>query len=90
MIKIFKKCGAWALSAIALIFAFVPEKCFSKSVLFANVSEEVIIILNRFCVFAIVFVLTAIVYALCLKFRTNITIKGCNYSISVEYGDLLK
>ena len=90
MIKTLKKCGAWALSVIALLFAFVPEKCFSKSILFANTSEEVTIVLNRFCVFAIVFVLTVIVYALWLKFRTNITIKGYNYSINVEHGDLFE
>ena len=90
MIKTFKRCGAWALSIITLIFAFVPEKCFNKSVLFTNASEEVIIILNRFFVLVIVFVLTAVVYALWLKFRMNIVIKGYNYSIRVEYGDLFE
>lgn len=89
MIKFIKKSSTWALGVISIILTFVPESLFEKCKLF-NFSREINIILSRILVFLAVFVLSAIINALYLHRRKSIYIKGHNYSIQIEYGDLLK
>nr|WP_302585135.1 macro domain-containing protein [uncultured Schaedlerella sp.] len=90
MCKYLKICSAWALSTITIIFTFIPEKCFSQYKLPINVSEEVHIILNRILTYIIVFVISAVLYQWYLQTRKKVTIKGKNYRIQIEYGDLLQ
>lgn len=90
MINFLKKSSTWALSIITLVFTFVPEICFGKFELLSNASEEANIVLTRALAFVVVLVLSIIGNALYLRFRRRIRIKGNNYSIQIEYGDLLK
>lgn len=90
MNKLFKKRIAWTLSIIGVIFTFVPETIFEKYKYLSNFSDEINVILNRVLVFAIVFILVGIINTLYLNCRNSVCIKGHNYSIKVEYGDLLE
>ena len=101
MIDLFKKSGAYAFAIISIVFTFVPETVFARVVLipedtlsqFAwvqNNISEINIILNRVIVFMFIWVVSAIACEGCRYSRNSIKIRGCNYKIIVEYGDLLK
>lgn len=91
VINFFKKYNTWALNITLAIFTFTPEKIFSNykllSKVFSNTSDEVNTLFNRILIFIVLFFLNAI-YLRCL--RKKICIKGKNYSIQIEYGNLLE
>ena len=90
MIKLFKKSKTLALSIITAIFTIVPETAFGKYKLLSHTSGETNIVLARVLTFIAVLVLSMIINALYLFFRKCIHIKGNNYSIQIEYGDLFE
>ena len=90
MTKLLKKTIAWTLSIISVIFTFVPETFFEKYKFVSFFSDEINVILNRSLVFVIVFLLAGIVNAIYLNCRNSICIKGHNYSIKIQYGDLFE
>ncbi|MEG0377156.1 MAG: DUF6430 domain-containing protein, partial [Eubacterium sp.] len=53
-------------------------------------AEEINIIITRILIFAAVWTLITFIYWICQKCQKWITIKGDNYTIKIEYGDLLK
>lgn len=96
------KSSGWAFAIITGVFAFVPESFFGRKEWF---TQELIakfqsipktdvysinITLSRLISFFAIWTATSIIYAIFLKLRTRITIKGQNYCIRVEYGDILK
>lgn len=90
MFKFLKKSITWAVSIITVVFAFVPEKIFGKYKLLLNASDEENVVLNHILTFVAVSILSLMINALYLRFRRRIRIKGNNYSIQIEYGDLLE
>lgn len=90
MIKFLKKSSTWALSIVTVIFTFVPETIFEKYKFASNVSDEVNVVLARTMAFIAVLGLSIIGNTLSLRFRRRIRIKGNNYSIQIEYGDLFE
>lgn len=90
MIKLLKRSIAWTLSIISVIFTFVPETIFEKYKFLYNFTDETNVILNRILVFVGALLLAVIVNVLFLICRNSICIKGHNYSIKIEYGDLLE
>lgn len=100
MINLFKKSTVYTFAIISTIFTFVPEVVFEKKISIENVlknfnlENEVIsainIIVNRILTFVIVWIIVTIFYKIYLRFRNKVIIKGNNYQITVEYGDLLK
>lgn len=102
MINFIVKSVALAFAIVTGIFTFVPEAFFGKhewitqEVLehckwFARLdAQDVNTIISRFVCFLLIWVVTSFLYAAFLKFRRWITIKGQNYSIRVEYGNILK
>ena len=100
MINLFKKSAACAFAIISAVFTFVPEAIFEKIIL---ISEDVLkqislegyaleinIIVNRVLTFGIVWVIAAVGYKVYFLLRKKVRIKGNNYKITVEYGDLFK
>ena len=91
-----------AFATVTGIFTFVPEAFFGKyewitketleqSEWFARLdAQDVNIIISRLMCFLLVCVVTLLLYMAVLKVRRSITIKGQNYSIIVEYGDILE
>lgn len=98
MIGLLKKSAVYAFAIISVVFTFVSEAAFGafgvipESILqvFGDNSSEVNIILNRFLLFVIMWALTLVGYKVYLLCRNKISIKGSNYKITVEYGDLCK
>lgn len=90
MIKLLKKSSTWAISISTGIFTIVPETFFGKYKLGLDVLNETNIILNRVLFFVSMLVLSMIGNAIWLHYRKKIQIKGKNYIIQIEYGDILK
>lgn len=102
MIDFIVKSIAMAFAIVTSIFIFVPEAFFGKyewitqealeqCKWFARLdAQDVNIIISRVVCFLLVWVVTSLLYMVFLKFRRWITIKGQNYSIRVEYGNILK
>lgn len=101
MIELLKKSAVCAFAIICTIFTFVPETIFGKVILipkdvlkqFECLEDNVLeinIIVNRLLVFVVIYVITTIGYKAYLRLRNKISIRGNNYKITVEYGDLLK
>lgn len=102
MINFIVKSVALAFAIVTGIFTFVPEAFFGKDEWitkealvqckwFAHLdAQDVNIIISRLLCFLFVWVVTSFVYMAFLKFRRWITIKGQNYSIKVEYGNIHK
>jgi len=53
-------------------------------------ADDINITISRFVFFAIVWSVIFAFYVICKCIQRKITIKGHNYSISIEYGDILK
>ena len=102
MIGFIRKSLEKAFGIITAIFIFVPEAFFEKyswvskdvlqhSKLFACLDvQDVNITISRIVCFFLVWILTVLLYIFFLKARRWITIKGQNYSIRVEYGNILR
>lgn len=90
MIKFLKISSTWAMSIITVVFTFVPEIIFERYRLLRNLSDEVNITLNRVWTFNIIFILSILFNAIYLLFRRSVNIRGKNYCIKIEYGDLFK
>lgn len=102
MINFIVKSVTMAFAIVTGIFTFAPEAFFGKHEWitqealeqcnwFARLdAQDVNIIISRLVCFLRVWVITSLLYMAFLKFRRWITIKGQNYSIRVEYGNILK
>lgn len=77
-------------SLTTLSFAFIPESVFTHGFISVDYSPEWIIICNRLLTLLAVSILLgsiAIIYYSC---RRSVSIRGNNYKIIVEYGDIFK
>ena len=102
MIDFIKKSVAAAFAAVTVIFTFVSESFFASHEWITQellnqckwisglLAEEVNVVISRLACFLLVWVATSAAYALFLALRRWITIQGENYSIRVEYGNILK
>ena len=102
MIDFIKKSVGAAFAVVTVIFTFVPESFFASHEWIAPEllnqckwisvlsSTDVNVIISRLACFLLVWVATSAAYALFLILRRWITIRGDNYSIRVEYGNILK
>jgi hypothetical protein len=90
MTKLLKKSFTWAISVITVVFTFVPETAFGKYKLLLSASDEANVVLVRVLAFIAVLVLSIVINALYTYFRRSVRIKGKNYSIQIEYGDILE
>lgn len=90
MSKYIKRSIEWAVSIISFIFMFVPEDMFKKKILFAMLSDEKNVIINRAIIFGNVLLVSLLLNALYLVFRRSISINGKNYSIKISYGNIFK
>lgn len=92
----------WAFAIISGIFSFIPESFFGQKewltqefiARYKSLSSidayNINITISRLISFFGVWALASLVYAVFLIKRKKITIKGHNYSICIEYGDILK
>lgn len=102
MITFITKSFGIAFPLVTGIFTFVPESFFKghewlprnlleqyKLISCINI-QDINIIISRFACFLMVWFIALLLYGLFLYFRKRIIIRGQNYSISIEYGDIFK
>lgn len=100
--RIFKRGSNWAFQAFSVTMVFLPESMFSH---FHWISKDFFennkflcwidaygcnIVLTRIGFFFINFLFLILISAVYSLFRRKVKIQGENYSIVIEYGDLLK
>ncbi|MEG0900139.1 MAG: DUF6430 domain-containing protein, partial [Oscillospiraceae bacterium] len=101
MINFIIKSVAMAFAIVTGVFTFVPETFFEKYEWITQVTleqsgigrleaQDVNIVISRLVCFLIIWIVTSWLYMSFLKFRRCVTIRGQNYSIRVEYGNILK
>lgn len=92
---------SWAFGIVTAVFTIVPESVFGiitwipeKTIasvkVFQAVPSEVNIVVTRLVFFLLVWALVFVLFSLIFWLRPFIDIKGDNYTLRVEYGDLLK
>ncbi len=102
MIAFLRKSITIAFALITVIFTFVPESLFDnyewlsedalkKCELLSNFDvQDINIVISRLVCFLSIWIIASLLYSAFLKLRRWTTIKGPNYSIRVEYGNILK
>lgn len=102
MIDFIKKSIAAAFAIITGVFTFVPESAFASHVWITQEllnecewlsdfeATDVDVVITRLACFLLVWATISAAYALFLALRRWTTIRGENYSIRVEYGNILK
>lgn len=100
MSYLFKKSITYAFAVASIVFTFVPEAIFGKVALIPEILKqnkviqenvsEINIVINRVLFFCIVWSATAIINKIYMYLRKKVIIKGNNYKIVVEYGNILK
>lgn len=102
MIEFIKKSISLAFFIVTVVFTFVPESFFEKYEWLTKEfleqcnyyscidAQDINVIISRLVCFFLVWIGTALIYGIFLKLRRGIIIKGQNYLIRVEYGDIQK
>ena len=99
MRKVLKRGLAWSVGAFSVLMTFLPESFFSfcnivKEEMLKNISwldaNTCNITLSRCLVFLGLLALSVLISWIYSLIRRKVKIKGNNYSIVVEYGNLLK
>lgn len=80
----------WSITfgIISVLFSILPEACFLYGIVNVCWTTTIIIIVNRVLWILAVFFVTASLYCCYIKCRRSIKIKGNDYTIVVEYGNI--
>lgn len=89
-LEFFKSVLTIAISLTTLIFTFTPENMFTYGIIQVDLSQEWIIIFNRLILLLLISAITFIGMVVYRLFRKKITLRGSNFTIVVEYGDIFK
>ena len=90
MIEFLKKTSTWAFAIISALFTFVSDDILKNYKVLKNCPDEVNIVLIHILIYIVIFILSVIVYAIYLKYRKKEYIKGHNYCIKIEYGNIFE
>lgn len=90
MIKLVKQSFFWAVSIVTAILTFVPDSIIGSLRLCDKLSDDKNLLVNRVMILVAVFLLSLLVNCLHNLLRLKIKVKGNNYTVQVEYGNLLK
>ena len=85
-----KKSFSLAGSFIAIVFTLVPESFFEEHIFLPNLSKWINIIILRSITCILLFLLALLFIWITLVLKRKVKIKGHNYSITVEYGNILR
>ena len=88
MIKLLKCSFVWGLSIATTILAFVPDSIIGSVKLCDKLSDDKNLLINRVAILIAAFILSFIGNSIYNAVRRSVKIKGKNYCIQVEYGDL--
>lgn len=91
MLDFLKKCGIKAFTIIGFIFTFIPDSVIDSINIYNRIQNTGLkTVLTRFTIYIILFIATIIITLLYLKIRKKIIIKGHNYTIQIQYGNIFK
>lgn len=90
MNKAIKKSFSVAFAITTGIFTFVPESVFTKIQVFKRITGDWNVTVNRVILLMIVYIISLTGTLLYYRSRRSISIKGRNYCIKVQYGNILK
>lgn len=90
MHKFLKICGGIISTLVSVAFMFIPESLFKKYKFISIITDEMNIVVNRILFVFGIIILSVVLSAMYMWLRRKITVKGKNYIIQVEYGDLNK
>ena len=90
MNKVIKKSFSVAFAITTGILTFAPESAFSRIQILKKVTGDWNAAINRIILLIIVYIVSLIVTLLYYYYRRSISIKGRNYCIKVQYGNILK
>lgn len=90
MNNVIKKSFSVAFAITTGIFTFVPESVFTKIQVFKGISGDWNVTVNRVILLIIVYIVSGVATLLYYRFRRSISLKGRNYCIKVQYGNILE
>ena len=87
--KIFlNKGSSIAYAIITAIFTIVPEECFRLVQINQKLSATQTIIVNRFILCVVIFIISSLFYRRHIKKRKKVFVSGNNFTIQIEYGNI--
>lgn len=93
MHRFIKKCYTIASVLVTIAFMFIPESLFGKYNFFSEIltiSDEMNIIINRILFLFCIVLVSIVLRIIWMYFNKKYIIKGKNYIIQIEYGDITK
>lgn len=90
MINTIKRSFSVAFAITTGILTFVPESAFSKIQVLKKVTSDWNATVNRIILLIAVYIVSTLIISVYYRYRRSINIKGRNYWIQVEYGNILK
>ena len=91
ILRLFSNRGSSAAyAALTAIFTLVPEETFNFDINNCDWSDSTVILINRLIVSVIIFALANIIYQYWRNKRKAVTLSDKNFSIKIEYLDLLE
>lgn len=82
--------SAVAYAIISAIFTLIPEDVFKNGIILCDWSWIAIVTTNRIITCLVIFMIANVIYYCHKKYRKSVLIFGKNFSVSIEYGDILK
>ena len=90
MINTIKRSFSVAFAITTGILTFAPESVFGKIQVLKKVTGDWNATVNRIILLIIVYIASTIVTSVYYRYRRSINIKGRNYCVQVQYGNILK
>ena len=87
---LFGKGSSYAYAIYSFFLAIIPENYFKYGFFYVNWTDSKIILINKIFLFIFVFILVTIIFKLYQINRKKVLIKNKNYTIQIEYGNILK
>ncbi len=90
MSKLLKRSFTWGISIATTILTIVPDSIIGIIKICNNLTADINHLINRIGILVAAFLVSLILNVLYNLIRKSIKVKGHNYCIQVEYGDLFK
>lgn len=90
MIKLLKRSCIWATSITTTILALVPDSIIGTVKISSKLTDDQNLLIDRLAILVIVFLGSLLLNALYNRGRKKVKIKGKNYCIQVEYGNIFE
>ncbi len=90
MTKLLKRSFAWGITIATTLFTFVPDSLISTEKLFKELTDDKNLLINKTLILIATFIISLLLNGLYALLRRKVKIKGKDYCVQIEYGDLFK